>query len=70
MVGLETTFSYSGVKVSAITNPAGRITRLEYDAAGNLTQIVEPDGWAWTWEYDSARHIVAKVDKRKGGDVL
>ncbi|MBW4497678.1 MAG: hypothetical protein KME26_32380, partial [Oscillatoria princeps RMCB-10] len=63
-VGLETTFSYNGGKVSAITDPAGRITRLEYDAAGNLTRIVDPDGSARTWEYDSDHHIVAEVDKR------
>jgi YD repeat-containing protein len=63
-VGLETTFSYSGGKVSAITDPAGRITKLEYDAAGNLTQIEDPDGSARTWEYDSEHHIIAEVDKR------
>jgi YD repeat-containing protein len=63
-VGLETTFSYSGGKVSAITDPAGRITKLEYDSAGNLTRIEDPDGSARTWEYDSEHHIIAELDKR------
>ncbi|MEG4465002.1 FG-GAP-like repeat-containing protein [Microcoleus sp. D3_18cC1] len=45
-------------------DPAGRLTKLEYDAAGNLQKIVDPDNKARTFSYDSQRHITKEIDKR------
>src|SRR5205823_1520890 len=36
---------------STITDPAGRITRVTIDAAGNLTQVVDPDGAVTRYGY-------------------
>ena len=43
-VGLATSFSYGGGLLSSIRDPAGRVTRLEHDDAGNLTAISDADG--------------------------
>lgn len=63
-VGLETTFTYTGNRVTQITDPAGRVTELDYDADGNLTNITDPDGESRTWEYDADHRMVGEVDKR------
>jgi RHS repeat-associated protein len=61
-VGLTTTFTYTGNRITSITDPAGRITRMSYDAAGNLTSITDPDGAQNTWEYDDKHHMTANTD--------
>ena len=61
-VGLTTTFSYTGNRITSIADPAGRITRMSYDAAGNLTSITDPDGAQNTWEYDDKHHMTANTD--------
>ena len=61
--GLVTQFAYTGDKVSAITDPAGRVTQLEYDAAGNLTQVTDPDGTSDQYAYDAGHHLTMKQDK-------
>ncbi|NET39337.1 MAG: RHS repeat protein, partial [Cyanothece sp. SIO1E1] len=63
-VGLETTFTYTGRRVTQITDPTGRVTQLAYDAAGNLRQVTDPDGTTRTWEYDSQHHMTAEIDQR------
>lgn len=63
-VGLETTLSYSGDRVSTITDPADRTTYLEHDAAGNLIRIINPDETSRTWEYDQKHHMTAETDQR------
>lgn len=40
-----------------MTDPPGRISRFEYDAAGNLTRVTYPDGTRITHDYDS-RHLM------------
>jgi YD repeat-containing protein len=40
------------------------LTKLEYDAAGNLQKIVDPDTKARTFSYDAQRHITQEIDKR------
>jgi len=57
-------FTYTDGRVTAIADPAGRVTELEYDAAGNLTRITDPDGTQRTWEYDANNHMTAEIDKR------
>ena len=49
-VGLTTTLTYSGTKLSSITDPTGRITKLSYDAAGNLILIKEPNTATTAWD--------------------
>jgi RHS repeat-associated protein len=63
-VSLETTFSYTGNRISSITDPALRVTRLEYDSDGNLMRVIDPNTAARTWEYDSKHHMVAETDQR------
>ena len=43
---------------------AGRTTRLQYDEAGNLTRITDPDGSSRQWRYDSDRHIIEEIETR------
>jgi RHS repeat-associated protein len=61
---LETVFSYTGNRISSITDPALRVTRLEYDSNGNLMRVIDPDTAARTWEYDSKHHMIAETDQR------
>ncbi len=63
-VGLKTTFTYTSGKVTAITDPAQRVTQLKYDEFGNLISITDPDNSTSTWEYDNLHHMVAEVDQR------
>ena len=61
-VELTTTFAYRGARVSTITDPAGRITALEYDIRGNLTSVTDPDGARRTYGYDADHHKVSETD--------
>jgi RHS repeat-associated protein len=63
-VGLETNFTLIGNRVSAITDPAGRITRMEYDLYGNLSKVTDPDGTSRTWSYDDGHHMTSEIDQR------
>ena len=63
-VGLETTFSYTDNRVTQITDPAGKVTQLDYDTEGNLLRVTDPDGESRTWSYDVDRHMTGEVDKR------
>jgi YD repeat-containing protein len=62
-VGLATTFTYTGDKVTGITDPAGRTTQMQYDSKGNLIKITDPDNSAKSWEYDNEHHVTAAIDK-------
>ena len=63
-VGLATTFTYSGNRISSIKDPASRVTQLEYDSAGNLIQIIDPDASTRRFEYDTVHHLTAEIDQR------
>ncbi|BAZ08411.1 FG-GAP repeat-containing protein [Calothrix sp. NIES-4071] len=63
-VGLATTFTYTNSKVSSITDPGGRVTKLEYDTEGNLIKITDPDTYTRQWEYDNKHHMTAATDKK------
>jgi RHS repeat-associated protein len=71
-VGLATTFTYTGSKVTKITDPADRDTLLEYDAVdgsgvplpnANLKRVVNPDQSARSWQYDSRHHQIQATDE-------
>ena len=63
-MGLETTFSYVGALLRSITDPAGRRTQFEHDAAGNLTRISDPNGTSRSFECDSRHRLIAQISKR------
>ena len=46
-----------------VIDAAGNATRMEYDPAGNLSRITDPDGYSATMEYDANNHVVAAADK-------
>ena len=46
-------------RLSVVTDPLGRTTRLEYDAAGQVVRQTQPDGTAITFEYDAAGNMTA-----------
>ncbi len=61
---LETVFTYTGDRITKITDPALRETILAYDADGNLIQITDADATERQFEYDSRHHVTAETDKR------
>ena len=63
-VGLETTFEYTGDRITKIIDPAQRETDLEYDSNGNLTKITDPDGEFREFEYDNRNRLTTETDKR------
>ena len=62
--GLETTFTYTGSRITSITDPANRVTTLQYDAAGNLTRITDPDTTSRQFEYNTRHLLTSEIDKR------
>jgi YD repeat-containing protein len=62
-VGLSTTFNYTGNRVTSMIDPAGRITRMEYDTDGNLTAVIDPDGTKSQYSYDSSHRRTTTVTK-------
>jgi len=64
-VGLQTTFSYFAGMLASISDPAGRVTRFEHDAFGNLTRIIEPGGGIKAFSYDGPKgRLLARTDQR------
>ena len=45
----------------SITDPANRVTRLSYDANGNLISIINPDNGIRRFQYDSEHQLVGQV---------
>jgi RHS repeat-associated protein len=62
-VGLTTTFNYTGNRVTSIVDPAGRITKMEYDSQGNLVSVTDPDATKNLYGYDSRHLITSSTDK-------
>ncbi|SMP79595.1 YD repeat-containing protein, partial [Neorhodopirellula lusitana] len=62
-VGLNTTFTYTDGRLTTIADPANRVTRLEYDAQGNLFRVTDPDESQRTWGYDGDHHMTSEVDQ-------
>ncbi|HND55420.1 MAG TPA: hypothetical protein PLV92_23560, partial [Pirellulaceae bacterium] len=51
-------------RVASITDPAGRVTQLSYDASGNLVRVTNPDGAERAWSYDARHLLVGEVNER------
>ncbi len=62
--GMETQFTVVAGRITSIVDPANRITRLEYDADGNLIRVIDPDQTSKAWKYDESHRIIAETDKR------
>ncbi len=62
-VGLLTSLTYSGNRISKITDPAGRSTTFEHDNNGNLVSISDPDGSSRKFEYDDSHRIISQTAK-------
>jgi RHS repeat-associated protein len=58
------TWFYSYNKLNRLitaTNPEGGVTRLDYDANGNLSEVVDPRGKVTKFKYDSNNRLVMKT---------
>lgn len=54
--------------LAAVRNPAGHITRFEsYDALGNATRVVDPNGVATEYTYDAAGRVLTTTLKAVAG---
>jgi len=58
----RTQFHWRGPLLVGVTDPAGQLTRLEYDAADNLSALVPPDGSTTRWAYDARGRCVTLGD--------
>lgn len=56
---LDPTFTWSP---SMVTNPAGDVTRFDYDARGNVVGAIDPAGERWDSMYDG-RNNVTRVEE-------
>ena len=63
-VELVTTLAYTSARLQSITDPAGRKTLFQYDAAGNLIRIINPDASFMTYAYDGKGHITQAINER------
>lgn len=61
-VGLVTTFTYNGGKLSSVTDPAGRITSFICNPAGQLVKITNPDGTTRSFAYNSDGKMASQSD--------
>jgi len=57
-------FSYTGGKLSSITDPAGRATAFTVDGNGHLIQAAFPDGTSRQFAYDGRGLLTQQTDQR------
>ncbi|MHB8861524.1 MAG: putative Ig domain-containing protein [Pirellulaceae bacterium] len=64
LIGLPHTVQYDGLdQITQLTDPSGHSTTLGYDALGNLTQFILPDGTiAQSSTYDAVGNLVTVTD--------
>ncbi|NCC51863.1 MAG: hypothetical protein EOM20_11680, partial [Spartobacteria bacterium] len=54
--GRKLTFTYTNNLVSSVNDSCGRTIIYQYSTNGNLVSYTDPEGNAWTYEYDSEGH--------------
>ncbi len=59
------TFGYFNGKLSAITDPANRVTHFTVDQRGDLVSVITPDGATQQFTYDS-RHLMTHYTDQNG----
>jgi RHS repeat-associated protein len=63
--GVKATLAYgSGGKLEAIRDAAGRETRVEIDAKGDLVRVLRPDGAVLDFNYDDRHLLTQRTDER------
>ncbi|WP_281882896.1 RHS repeat-associated core domain-containing protein [Paenibacillus sp. YYML68] len=60
--GNTITYSYSGEKVSKLSDPTGRELIFEYNSAGLVSKITGPDSRTYTYEYDNQNNLIKVTD--------
>lgn len=58
------TYTYSGDRLSRITDPANRVTEFSYDFSGNLKAVHYPDQTTKKFEYNSDGLMTAEIDQK------
>ncbi|MFH1230130.1 MAG: DUF6531 domain-containing protein, partial [Planctomycetota bacterium] len=66
--GRKITFSYTGGRLSRITDPAGNTLKYNYDASGNLIQVTDLRGETTAYEYDT-NHNLSRIIGPNGHSV-
>jgi len=61
--GRQIAFTYSGTRLTQITDPADRQTSFSYDSAGNLSRITDPLGHTTSLSYNSRHQITQRTDR-------
>jgi RHS repeat-associated protein/uncharacterized repeat protein (TIGR01451 family) len=61
--GATVSLTYDRGLAKTWTDPAGKVTRYDYDAAGNLTSITDSLGKAETYTYDGAGNRLTRTDR-------
>jgi RHS repeat-associated protein len=50
--------------IDSITDPAGRVTKFQYDSTGHLlTQVTDPNGNSIQYSYNNLYQLASKIDK-------
>jgi RHS repeat-associated protein len=64
--GNTTTFTPKGpdLQPTSVTDARGNLVRYAYDAAGNLTRTIYPDGSVEQFAYDEAGNRITRVNRR------
>ncbi|MEK6628643.1 MAG: RHS repeat-associated core domain-containing protein [Bdellovibrionota bacterium] len=62
--GEALTYTYSGNRLSRITDPAGRATEFSYDFSNNLKAVHYPDQSSKKFEYNSDGLMTAEIDQK------
>lgn len=60
-------FSYSGPRITTITDTAGRVISLSYDASDRITNVLDPIGRSVSFAYDVNGDLVSATDL--GGEI-
>jgi len=56
------TFTYTGQRITGITDPLSRTVTFSYSGAGDLTSMVDMRGKTWAYTYDSEHRMLTNVD--------
>lgn len=61
-VGRKIDLTYTGGRLTQMTDPAGRVFRYQYDSLGNLTRYTNARGGATSYAYDADHRMTTVTD--------
>ncbi|HVM13313.1 MAG TPA: DUF6531 domain-containing protein, partial [Egibacteraceae bacterium] len=66
---LTVAWNTAGDRITSITGPGSptRSVGYDYNAAGDLTSVTDPEGGVWTYSYDAAHRLERSVSARHSG---